>query len=768
MTRIRHSAALAVALGVLALAGYARFGPLDPLEASGTLPGLVVLDAQGTVLANDRGVGLRTPVPLGRIAPILLQATIAAEDRRFQQHPGVDPVAIARALLQSGSRPSGASTITQQLARRLYLGDATGPVLVRKAREALLALQLEARSSKREILERYLNEVYYGRGAYGAEAAARVYFGIGAKDLDLAHAAYLAGLPQRPSGYESSADDAGARARQGYVLDRMVADGWVSRAAADAAAAAPITLVEGSRPLRAAAFVRAAIAELARVRPDLAGHAGLVIETTLDAGLQAEITRLARARVAALGDRNVTDAALVAIEPRTGRVVALLGDATDGDPGHGGAIDLATTPRQPGSALKPFLYAAAFERGFTAATPLLDVATTFGTNEGPYAPLNFDRSFHGVVPLRTALASSLNVPAVRTLDAIGIDAMLEIAQRFGLATLSDAERYGLSLSLGGGDVRLLDLTAAYAAIATGGERVAPYLVERVRDGSGRLIYAHASAAARRVITAEQAYLIADILSDPDARIPGFGGVTPFDLPFRAAAKSGTSTGFRDNWALGFTPEIAIGVWAGNADGSPMIDVSGVEGAGPIWHDAMVAAALGRRMSWYARPPGIIEATVCAPAGLLPGPECPSAVRELFIAGTEPTARERYYVHDASGALAIDPPTEARAWARDAGLILATGDRPAVGDPLRVVAPAGGTVFWLAPELGAQRLLLRAAAAPGIDRVTFELDGRTIGTAPSDDLTLAVSLDPGPHILRLVGRLPDGTVAVATASYEVLR
>jgi len=200
----------------------------------------------------------------------------------------------------------------------------------------------------------------------------------------------------------------------------------------------------------------------------------------------------------------------------------------------------------------------------------------------------------------------------------------------------------------------------------------------------------------------------------------------------------------------------------------MTDVSGVEGAGPIWHDAMAAAALGRRMTWYARPPGIVDSAVCAPTGLLPGPACPATVRELFVAGTAPTARERYYVTGASGALAIDPPTEARAWAADAGLTLATGERPAVADPLRVVAPAGGTVFWLAPELGAQRLLLRAAAAPGIDRVTFELDGRTIGTAPADDPTIAASLDPGIHVLRVLGRLPDGTVATATASYEVRR
>ena len=774
MATHRQLYGLAASALLVSSAAWVRLAPLAPLEGQTAAPGLTVVDAAGGALAGDRSTGLRLPVGIDHIAPVVLQATIAAEDQRFLQHPGIDPIAIGRALVQTGSRPSGASTITQQLVRRLYLRDASGPPVIRKMREALLALQLEARSSKREILERYLNEVYYGRGAYGIEAGARVFFGVGAGDLDLAHAAYLAGLPQRPSAYEAGADEAIVQARQAYVLDRMVADGSVTRAAADAAAAEPIRTVEGARTPPAAAFVGAALAELARVRPDLADRAAqseLIVDTTLDGGLQAEITRLARMRVASLADRNVTDAAVVAVEPRTGRVLAFVGDATDGDPAHGDAIDLATTPRQPGSALKPFLYAAAFERGFTAATPLLDVATTFASAEGPYAPLNFDRSFHGVVPLRTALASSLNIPAVRTLETIGLEAFLEIAQRFGLTTLSDTERYGLSLGLGGGEVRLLDLTGAYAALATGGERFEPYLVERVRDRSGRVLYAHAGSVPRRVLTPERAYLLADILSDPDARIPGFGGVTPFDLPFRAAAKSGTSTGFRDNWAFGFTPEIAIGVWAGNADGSPMIDVSGVEGAGPIWHDAMAAAALGRRMSWYPRPAGLVESSVCSPTGLLPGPDCPSVARELFVVGTEPTARERYYLRDASGALAIDPPTEARSWARDAGLALATGDRPQkdqASDRLRIVAPAGGTVFWLAPELGSQRVLLRAAAAPGIERVLFELDGRAIGGAAADDLTLAASLEPGVHLLRLTGQLPDGTTAVAMASYEVKR
>src|SRR5712692_8985894 len=288
----------------------------------------------------------------------------------------------------AASSNTWASTRSRSLARRLYLADDASPLAARKAHEALIALQLEANRSKAEILQLYLNDVYYGRGAYGVEAAARVYFGIGAANLDLAHAAYLAGLPQRPSEYDSVID-AAARARQTYVLRRMVEDGWITRPQADAAANERIDVLPAPLPPIAHQFVAFARAELARLRPDLAGRDGLVIETTLDAGLQSESERLVRLRLATLRDRNATDAALVAVEPGTGRIIAWVGSATDGDPAHGGEIDMAWTPRQPGSALKPFLYASAFEHGYTAATPLLDVPSTFATAAGPYNPANF-------------------------------------------------------------------------------------------------------------------------------------------------------------------------------------------------------------------------------------------------------------------------------------------------------------------------------------------------------------------------------------------
>jgi penicillin-binding protein 1C len=751
---------------LLSLTAYARFAPLDTPESRGAVPGTVVLDAYGNVLERDMSAGVRIPTTIDRVAPRMLQATISAEDRRFLQHFGVDPVAIARALSNSSS-PSGASTITQQLARRLYLADDSSPLAARKAHEALIALQLEANRSKAEILQLYLNDVYYGRGAYGIEAAARVYFGIGAANLDLAHAAYLAGLPQRPSEYDS-VNDSAARARQTYVLARMVEDGWITKVQADAAAAERIDVLPVSLPPIAHQFVAFARAELARLRPDLAVRNGLIVETTLDAGLQSEGERLVKLRLQTLRDRNATDAALVAIEPGTGRVVAWVGSATDGDPLHGGEIDMVRTPRQPGSALKPLLYAAAFEHGYTAATPLLDVPATFATDQGPYAPQNFDRSFHGVVPLRVALASSLNVPAVRTLDAIGLDAMLEISHRFGLTTLNSVESYGLSLTLGSGEVRLVDLTNAFAAFGAEGMLAEPFAVERVRDGSGKILFERTPAVARRVLSAEHAYLVTNILSDPDARIPGFGGVTPFEVPFPAAVKTGTSTGFRDTWTIGYTPNIAIGVWVGNTDGSPMLDLAGVEGAGPIWRDAMMAASLARPMSPFVRPAGIVDATVCAPTGLLPGPDCASPTSEIFATGTVPTEREAYYFKDAYGRVSIDPPIEARDWARAAGLTLRTDGASASRDALRILAPVAGTTIHFAPEIASSQLLLRVVAARGIDKVTFAIDGRVIGDASGSDPAVLWPLELGAHTLRASASFADGSFATATSVFEVKR
>ncbi len=751
------AAAGAMAALVTGLWLYACAAPFDAPETKLTVPGTVVLDANGVVLRRDGADGFRIPIALDDVAPVMREATIAAEDQRFEHHPGVDPLAMARAVVSFRSEHSGASTITQQLARRLYLNGGGGPLPMRKLRESLIALQLEAHRSKDEILGLYLNEVYYGRGAYGVEAAARVYFGVSAGNLDLARAAFLAGLPQLPSVYQDPEADA-ALARRDYVLERMAADGKVTRSAADAAKLESIDPLPALDPAIGAQFVAYALQELSRLRPDLAGQSGLVIETTLDAGLQLESERLARQQIEKLRGRNVTNAAVVVLDSASGAILAMVG-STSGD------INLAVSPRQPGSALKPFLYGAAFEQGFTAATPLLDVPTTFIDGDERYEPLDFDRRYRGVVPLRVALASSLNIPAVATLETVGVDTFLRTANAFGLSTLTDAERYGLSLTLGGGEVRLLDLTGAYAALANLGELSRPYAITRVRDSAGRVLYQRPVTGPVRVISQEYAYLLSDILSDRDARIPGFGQITPFELPFTAAVKTGTTTGFRDNWTLGYTSDFAVGVWVGNADASAMQDVSGVDGAGPIWRDVMLATAMTRTPSWPARPPGIVEARVCAPTGLLPGPDCPSPVRELFAEGTVPTSTEMYYVRQPDGQLAISPPPAARAWAKDAGLPLAT--TPSTGGPaVRIVTPANGSTLFLAPELSAQEVVLRATAGPDAMQVTLRVNGEIAGTVPGGDARVVYPLHAGQYQLLATALYPNGETATTTTTFEV--
>ncbi|MQA00083.1 MAG: hypothetical protein GEU80_12280 [Dehalococcoidia bacterium] len=480
-------AASALSGVLLALVAYAYVVPLEPLEARGATPGTVVLDAQGGVLERDRREGLRIPVTLDEVAPIMVQATLAAEDQRFRSHPGVDPLAMARAASEVRSSPSGASTITQQLARRLYLEDADLPLPLRKAREALTALQLEARYSKEELLTAYLNDVYYGRGAYGIEAAARVYFGVSARHLTTEQAALLAGLPQLPAAYEPADHPGPARERRAYVLGRLRTLGVVDAAEAERADAAPLALAPLQPEPLAPHFAGYVFDELARLRPDLASLDGLVIETTLDPHLQRQAARSVDVRLAQLEEHRAGSAAVVVVDPVSGAVLTMVG-GRDFESADGGRVNMALALRQPGSALKPLLYAAALERGYTPATTLLDVPTTIETPSGPYTPHNYDLTFHGPVPLRVALASSLNVPAVRTVEAIGVEALLDMAQRVGIESLEAAEAYGAALTLGAGEVPLLDLTAAYATLAAEGQRVEPYVIERVRDASGRVLY----------------------------------------------------------------------------------------------------------------------------------------------------------------------------------------------------------------------------------------------------------------------------------------
>lgn len=631
-----------------------------------------LLDRNGNVLYEvlDPHAGRRTYVPLNKISPLLVAATIAAEDKSFYTHPGYDIFAILRALWQNytqGEIVSGASTIPQQLARALLLSpeERAQRTYIRKAREIILAAEITRRYSKDEILELYLNEIYYGNLAYGIEAAAETYFGTTADRLTLAQAAFLAGLPQSPATYDVYTDPEAAFRRQQDVLLLMVRASLEQGCIRVSNAPQPICVTaemaaQAAKEIRTTPFRAPQITMryphwVTYVRqilesqydPQTIYRSGFTVYTTLDPALQDVAQSIVTTQVRALADKHVTNGALVAIRPSTGEILAMVGSADFYNEAISGQVNMAISPtRQPGSSIKPITYVAAFEKGWTPATLIWDVPSEFPPSgdpndpRPPYKPVNYDGKFHGAVTVRSALANSYNVPAVKALQFVGIyddpttpqkDGMIAMAERLGITSLTRPD-YGLSLTLGGGDVSLLEMTAAYAVFANGGKRVPPVAILRITDHEGRLLFEYQPPDGEQVIRPEHAFLISSILSDNEARAPMFGRNSVLNLPFPAAAKTGTTNDYRDNWTLGYTPDLAVGVWVGNADYTPMQGVSGITGAAPIWAQFMQSAVpyvTGGRPRGFLPPPGIVERIICALSGTQPSQWCREQRSEFF-------------------------------------------------------------------------------------------------------------------------------------------
>ncbi|NJN54990.1 MAG: penicillin-binding protein, partial [Anaerolineae bacterium] len=603
-------------LGAAAILGaYWLFADLPRTDALGsqvTLPSVRIVDRYGRALYDviDQENGRNTVLPLADIPLELRQATIATEDKSFYNNPGIDGWGIVRALwtnTQDGAIVSGGSTITQQVVRNLLLSsDERQQITIRrKLREMALAWQVTRRTEKDDILALYLNQSYYGGMAYGVEAAARTYFGKAAADLTLAESALIAGLPQAPALYNPLVYPEAAKTRQEVVLNLMLAQGYITAAERDLAAREPLHYAATPYPVLAPHFVMMVQAELDKLLPtdQLYSGGGVTVRTTLDLDWQSHAEGIVTEQIDLLNNpRNgalphaARNAALVALNPQTGEVMALVGNVDYFDESHQGAINMALMPRQPGSSLKPIVYAAGMNANtplFTAATLFADVRTVFITHEqDPYVPVNFSRTEHGPVLLRTALASSLNIPAVIALDTVGVPMAMRQAALMGIGTLGDPDEYDLSFALGGGPVRLFDLTTAYAAFANGGSRVSPSLILEVSDVQGNMLYGAQPATPVRVLDEQAAWLISDILSDDSARILSFGPDSILNIGRTAAVKTGTTNDFHDNWTVGYTPDVVVGVWVGNADNTPMFNVTGVSGAGPIWHQFMRAVLRG--------------------------------------------------------------------------------------------------------------------------------------------------------------------------------
>jgi penicillin-binding protein 1C len=641
-----------------------------------------ILDRNGDVLyeINDPNAGRRTYVPLNEISPYLVAATLSTEDKDFYIHGGFDPLAIVRAFWQnitSGETVSGASTITQQLARALlFTPEERGQrTYIRKVREALLSAEIERRYSKDEILELYLNEIYYGNLSYGVEAAAETYFGETAGRLNLAEAAFLAGLPQAPSVYDIYTNRDITMVRyQNVIMGMLALSGerhciYVSNAPDPVCvdgmtAAAAIQEIQNRtftppttdmRYPHWVQYIRTLLEE--RFDPQTIYRSGFTVYTTLDPDLEDAAQQTVAIQVTALADKHVTDGALVAIKPSTGEILAMVGSPDFYNDANAGQINMAVSPtRHPGSSIKPFTYLAAFEKGWTPSTLIWDVPSEFTPSGLPndpnpkYVPNNFDHKFHEPVTVRTALANSYNIPAVKALQYVGVyddpntpqkDGLIGMAERMGITSLTRAD-YGLSLTLGGGEVSLLEMTGGYAVIANGGLRVPPVAITKIVDFQGKVVYQYQDPTGEQVVSPEHAFLMSSILSDNSARTPMYGTNSVLNLPFQAAVKTGTSDDSRDNWTIGYTPDLAVGVWVGNADYTQMENTTGVTGAGPIWAEFMTFAIdrlTGGNPMPFVRPAGIEEHTICTVSGTQPSQWCPSQREEYFAAGQPPLPPE---------------------------------------------------------------------------------------------------------------------------------
>lgn len=770
---------VAAGLGALiAAAIWLRCAPIPAeLLAGVDQPSTVIRDRHGKVLYEALGSdGSRVkPLDADHLPPVLVNATLAAEDRRFYSHAGVDPIALLRAArhdLVEGQIVEGGSTISQQVAKLLILRhEGTHRRGWRaKIREMTLALRLEHRFTKREILALYLNLAAYGNQAAGAGRASQMYFGVDPSMLTPAQAAFLAALPQRPTAFNPWKNLASARNRQQAVLRRMSEAGSLTTERYREARDERLALTP-----RVGAFDAPHFVEMVRA----AQPSGGVIRTTLDLDLQRDVEGIVAHNRPSLVAHNAMNVAVVVLDNRSGEWLAWEGSGNYTDAAHGGAINGPLVPRQPGSALKPFTYALAFEQGHDPATVLPDIPSHFPTAQPGvlYSPRNYDGRYRGPLRARVALAGSENVPAVALASDVGIPTLMRFLNRAGLSTFTRTPSYyGLGLTLGDAEVRLDELVAAYSAFARGGVFVEPTAILPPEGGSYL-----PSGVERRLVSERTAFWITDILSDAEARAYIFGRGGDLEFPFPVAAKTGTSQAYHDNWTVGYTREVTVGVWVGNFDRTPLRGSSGVTGAGPIFHAVMLAAqsrvAGAGDEPVLKAPADLHEVTICALSGERASASCPSRIKEWLPAGDD--APPCSWHHDSDeGVLTIYPP-EFRAWEASVSASAAPAAldapraplahrastsalRSSVDRSLTIASPPDGAVYSVDPTLRRefQALPLRAVT----DRRTvlrWSVDGAPVGMAPSDQ-PLSWPLAVGTHRIEAAdaeGRRASTSVVV---------
>ncbi len=606
-----------------------------------------ILDRNGNLLFRIYEDENRTIVPLSQISQHLINATIAIEDKEYYEHQGFSPRGIIRAIKTnlSGERLEGGSTITQQLVKNRLLDSRR--TFQRKVRELILAVLVESVYTKEEILQMYLNQVPYGGSTYGVEEAAWRYFNKPAKELNLAESALLAGLPAAPSVYSPFGPNPElSYRRQEEVLRRMVEDGYISL---DEAYFAKQTKLEYRQDVidiyapHFVMYVKKLLAE--KFGEEKLNHGGLEVRTSLDLSLQQKTQEVVTSEVDKVKRLHINNGAALITNPQTGEILAMVGSRDYFDFENDGQVNVALRPRQPGSSIKPLVYALAFESGKKPWDTIEDSPITYQIPGGtPYSPKNYDGRFRGRVTLRQALASSLNVPAVKMLAGVGVMNMVEKGEEMGITTWSDSSRFGLSLALGAGEVLMTDLATLYGTFANGGYTIPLDPFIEIRDHDGTLLYRNACfddpASCRQLQTISPlvAWQITDILSDNVARAPTFGSFSLLHIPnHQVAVKTGTTNSMRDNWTIGYTTDRLAVSWVGNNDNSPMSFVaSGVTGASPIWNILMRSLLDDSSPHRFTSPTGLVRVKICAMTKTLPCSECPLVIEEYFVEGEQPT------------------------------------------------------------------------------------------------------------------------------------
>lgn len=636
---------IVISLAVLSLIFYSYFaifrGLPSPKELDSREPQVStkIFDRNGNLLYTIYKDQNRTIVPLTKIPPHVRLATLAAEDAEFYSNPGFSVKGIFRALItdiQTGSMQGG-STITQQLVKNTLL--TPEKTITRKIKELVLSIEVEATYTKDQILEMYLNEVSYGGTAYGIEEASESYFGKDVSDLDMAEAAFLAGLTKSPTTYSPfGANPDMAIQRQREVLHLMVVNKFITQAQETAAENEKLVFIPNKTPIAAPHFVmyiRQLLVD--KYGEDMVETGGLQVTTSLDLSIQETAEQVVASEVGKLKGLNVGNGAALVVNPQTGEILAMVGSKGYFDIADDGNVNVLTSLRQPGSSIKVVNYSYALAHGYTPATIIDDSPITYVTaGTTPYTPVNYDGKFVGHLPLRSALAQSRNIPAVKVLASYGVSNMVTQGTEMGITTWTDPSQYGLSLTLGGGAVTALDLSKVYSTIADGGKRPDLMPILEVKDYKGKVLEKN-TPVTTQVVDPRVAFLLTDILKDNNARAPEFGYNSYLvikDHP-EVAVKTGTSNDLRDNWTVGYNQNYLVLTWVGNNDNSPMSHIaSGITGASPIWNKIMSAILNGQPSIDWKAPDGISKVNICSLTGTLPCDSCPTK-QEWFLDETKP-------------------------------------------------------------------------------------------------------------------------------------